>query len=43
MIVDDKHYHTKNKLAPVINTNMIRIIMTLLCVNPNWIVEVMDV
>ena len=41
--VDGEHYHAENIAAPVTNENTVRIVMTLLCSNPDWVAEVMDV
>ena len=41
--IDGQHYTAQNIAAPVTNENTVRTVMTLMCANPEWVAEVVDV
>ena len=41
--IDGQHYHAQNIAAPVTNENTVRSVMTVMCMNPEWVAEVVDV
>ena len=41
--IDGKHYFGDSIAAPVTNPNSVRIVLVLVAMNPEWIVEVLDV
>ena len=40
---EGKHYHADSVAAPVTNPILIRILLTLLTMNPDWVLKVIDV
>ena len=41
--VEGQHYTAQNIAAPVTNEATVRTVMTLMCANPSWVAEVVDV
>ena len=41
--IDGQHYTAQNIAAPVTNEHTVRVVMALMCANPEWVAEVVDV
>ena len=41
--MEGQHYYTDSIAVPVMNPNTIRILLTLMCMNPKWQAEYLDV